>query len=137
MATIRRGAGVAFVVAMALVGCTAPTQSEAQASVCDARAQFQADLDAFRDLDPETASIDDFRQAVVRVRDSFAELRFYRSELGEQNVDAVQQAVDGMATAVDDLPEGASVSDAVAAVRTQREELDAAVADLGSSVDCD
>jgi hypothetical protein len=137
MATIRRGAGVAFVVAMALVGCTTPTQSEAQGSVCDARAQFQTDLDAFRDLDPETASIDEFRQAVVRVRDSFAELRFYRSELGEQNVDAVQQAVDGMATAVDDLPEGASVSDAVAAVRTQREELDAAVADLGSSVDCD
>ena len=137
MATLRRGAGVAFVVAMALVGCTTPTQSEAQASVCDARAQFQEDLDAFRDLDPETASIDEFRQAVVRVRDSFAELRFYRSELGEQNVDAVQQAVDGMATAVDDLPEGASVSDAVAAVRTQREELDAAVADLGSSVDCD
>ena len=71
------------------------------------------------------------------MRDSFAELRFYRSERGEQNVDAVQQAVDGMATAVDDLPEGASVSDAVAAVRTQREELDAAVADLGSAVDCD
>ena len=137
MATMRRGAGVAFVVAMALVGCTTPTQSEAQGSVCDARAQFQEDVDAFRDLDPQTATIDEFREALVQMRDSFAELRFYREQLGQSNVDAVQQAVDDLGSAVDDLPEGASVADAVAAVQAQRDELDAAIENLGAEVDCD
>jgi hypothetical protein len=137
MATLRRGAGVAFVVALALVACTTPTQSEAQASVCDAKAQFQEDLDAFRDLDPQTATIEDFRGAWVQARDSFAELRFYRQQLGEQNFEAAQQAVDDMASTVDNLPSDATVSDAVEAVQAQREELSSAVDNLVSEVDCD
>ena len=137
MRSIRRGAGAAFVFAILLAACATTSQSEAQSNFCDARAQFQEDLDAFRDLDPETASIDEYRAALVSVRDSFLELRFYRSELGDENVDAAQEAVDGMFTTVQDLPSDATAADAVEAVQSQRQDLDAAVDSLGEGPSCE
>jgi hypothetical protein len=128
---------MAFVVAMALAACATTTQSEAQGNFCDARAQFQEDLGAFRDLDPQTASIDDYRAAFVRVRDSFLELKFYRSELGAENVDAAQQAVDDMFTTVQDLPNDATAADAVEALQSQRQVLDDAVDNLGEGTSCE
>jgi hypothetical protein len=121
---------------MLVAACSAPTTSQSEASVCQARSEFQDALAAFRDLDPQTASIDEYRAAWVLVRDTFLELRFYRTQLGEENFDAAQAAVDDMATAVDDLPSDATASDAVEAVQSQRAELDAAVDDLGQDVDC-
>jgi hypothetical protein len=121
---------------MLLAACSAPTTSQSEASVCQARSEFQDALAAFRDLDPQTASIDEYRAAWVLVRDTFLELRFYRTQLGEENFDAAQAAVDDMATAVDDLPSDATASDAVEAVQSQRAELDAAVDGLGQDVDC-
>ena len=128
---------MAFVLAMALAACATSSQSEAQANVCDARAQFQEDLGAFRDLDPQTASIDDYRAAFVRVRDSFLELKVYRSELGAENVDAAQQAVDDMFTTVKDLPNDATAADAVEALQSQRQVLDDAVDNLGEGANCE
>ena len=121
---------------MLVAACSAPTTSQSEASVCQARSEFQDALAAFRDLDPQTASIDEYREAWVLVRDTFLELRFYRTQLGEENFDAAQAAVDDMATAVDDLPSDATASDAVEAVQSQRAELDAAVDGLGQDVDC-
>ena len=134
---MRRGAGLAFVLASLLAACATSSQSEAESNFCDARAQFQEDLAAFRDLDPETTSIDDYRAAVVTVRDSFLELRFYRSELGAENVDAAQAAVDDMATTVNELPNDATAADAVEALQSQRQELDDAVDNLGAGPSCD
>ncbi|HEX5038823.1 MAG TPA: hypothetical protein VFW95_01645 [Candidatus Limnocylindria bacterium] len=133
---MRRAALVAVVMAGALAACAPSGSTDDLQAACDARAQLQEDVEAFRALDPATASVEDFRGAWVMVRDDFLEVKFYARERAQSKVTAVEDAVDALARSLNALPSDASMSEAIDSVESERQAVADALADLDEDLDC-
>jgi hypothetical protein len=116
-----------------LLAACAPTPSTPQiGDLCLSQAAFQSSLEAFGALEPSASTIDEYREAWISVQRTFRDFREHAVKVADDRVTEVNQAVDEVQAALDDLPDGttpqeaaASIEDELAAVTTAADALDA------------
>jgi predicted RNA-binding Zn ribbon-like protein len=125
-----------LVAVLFLAGCAAQPSSPPTGDACVAVAQFQASVEAFRSLEPSAENLDELATAGLAVQRAFRDLREAVFELADARVTELNQAVDDLKAALDDLPDGTSPSDAVASIEDERAAVSAALEALANELDC-
>jgi len=103
---------------------------EAYQAVGDAQADFQ-------DLDPATASIDDYREATDTTVDA---MEAYLTLRGAEAADTELQlrlTINALATSLRNQPGGTSPAEAIEAVQPEIDDVRTALDTVGADLDCD
>jgi hypothetical protein len=130
-----RVAVLALVLAAATACAPTPTTPLAEAA-CQARQVLGATIQEFQDLDPTTASKADYRSAALAVREAFFTFRDIGYEVADENVTALNQAIDDLEEAIEDLPDDTDLSDAVATLEPHLGAVAAALEAMDADLDC-
>jgi hypothetical protein len=131
-----RRASAAALVGIALAACSTSTPSTAEQTFCDAEARFEDSLGAFQALDPETASIDDYRAGWTQVRADFREMLTYREELAETNIVELNAAVEDLLRAFDALGNDVPIQEAIDSLQEERQAVRTAWAAIDDDLSC-
>ena len=135
-----RRASVATAVAVAVflaAGCgdDEPTQEEATAELCVAKADLTTRAQGAADIDLTGVSVDSVQEAVDSVGDEISDLRDAAEQVIGDRWQAVEDAFDGLRSAVDDIGSDQPLQESVAGVKTAagdlRTAVEAAFSDLG------
>ncbi len=126
---------VAAIVIGALGACTAHPSDNA-ALVCEARARVGVSLTVFLSLDPATAQAGDYAYAWSAVREDYIDLQDYQDNMQFENASALDDAMDDLEGAVDDIPADANMAEAVASIQPEIEAAQAALAAVDDDIDC-
>jgi len=136
----RLSLSTATLLIMVLAACTNGAQSTPEpdeGALCES---YQAVSDAyadFQDLDPATASIDDYREsadATVEALETYLTLR------GAEAADTELQlrlTMNALATSLRNQPEGTTPEEAVDAVQPEIDDVRTALDTVGADLDCD
>lgn len=137
---------LALLVGMVLVACVLPAcgaqgqsptaQANANEALCASLATFRSSVEDLLALDPSTASLDDVKAARRDIEQAWADVL---STAGETVISAqtdVEDAWSGLAEAVDDVRSDEPISEALASIRAQAEEVQAAYAGIADDVGC-
>src|SRR6188472_3466365 len=90
------------VVAAALASCGGSASETVDAALlCDDIAVLDESIQAFEDLVPATASVEDYREAWDTIEDAYQVVIADREALSEANANALSGAHDDLATAID------------------------------------
>ena len=122
--------------AAALTACGPESVTPDAALVCDDIAVLDEAIVSFRNLTPETASVDDYRQGWDTIREAFEVVVMDREALAETDMDRMQQAFDDLGSAVEDLPDDANLPEAVETLEPAIEELGAAHDEITTDLEC-
>ena len=107
--------GLAVIGAMLLVACEGtPSESEAQADYCEALSDLDSSLAGMASLSGDT-SVDDAEAALDQVQDDYERVRNAAGDLAE--VQELESAVEGLNSALDDLPDDATLAAAAGAIQ--------------------
>jgi hypothetical protein len=129
-------AASSLILVVGLAGCAPQPTTPIEESACQARAVLEVSLTAFLSLDPTTAAPGDYTLAWSAVRQDYLDLQDYLGQMAYEHKDAIDQAVDDLGQAVDDLPNDASPADAAAALQPEIDAVKAAFDELDGSLDC-
>ena len=137
---------LALLVGMVLVACVLPAcgaqgqsptaQASTNEALCASLATFRSSVEDLLALDPSTASLDDVKAARRDIEQAWADVL---SSAGETVINAqtdVEDAWSGLAEAVDDVRSDEPISEALASIRAQAEEVQAAYAGIADDVGC-
>jgi len=112
------------VVAAALASCGGSASETVDAALlCDDIAVLDESIQAFEDLVPATASVEDYREAWDTIEDAYQVVVADREALAEQSANDLAEAHDDLSTAIGDLPDDANMTDAVADLQPEIEAL--------------
>ena len=125
-----------LVVGLLLAACAPQPSTPSTGDACLSLAQFQASLEAFRELEPSASTIDAYREAWISVQRTFRDLREKTAKVADDRVTEVNQAIDDVQAALDDVPEGTTPQEAVASLEDELAAVTAAVEALNSELDC-
>ncbi len=107
--------GLAMIGAMLLVACEGiPSESEAQSDYCEALSDLDFSLAGMSSLTGDT-SVDDAKAALDQVQDDYERVRNAAGDLAE--VQELESALEGLNSALDDLPDDATLFAAAGAVQ--------------------
>jgi hypothetical protein len=126
--------------AIGLAACTttsAPTPSADAGALCEA---YQAVADAqaaFGDLDPATASIDDYRDSADATVDALEDYLTLRGAEAADTELQLRLTLNDLATSLRQQPEGTSPEEAIEAVQPEIEAVRTALDTVGTDLDCD
>ena len=140
------GLGLGLTMTLALAACAPeqeatpsaePTASAAgEAATCEAYDAAVGSFEDFRELDPATASIDDYRTAAGEVRDAWSEfVTLRRSEAAETEFQ-LRATLSDLSTALLGLPEGTTPREAVDEVQPQVDAVQSALESIGPEAGC-
>jgi predicted negative regulator of RcsB-dependent stress response len=131
------GAGTALLLVAAVIGagCGQSTQ-DAEEQLCAELANFKSSVQQLRTANPETTSADQFQQQFDNVKKSWAQLKDAAANLGEDDIDDVEDAWDDLTKSVKDVDDKDSVSEAVTDIQSAAAEFDQALQELDSELDC-
>jgi hypothetical protein len=120
-------AGVGLALLIGLLGerggeSQAQAQAQAQASFCSSLGGLESSLESLTSLDPSSASKDDYRAAVSDIDSAWDEVKTDAGDLKDVNTSTLDSAWDSFKT-VDDVPDDASVSDALGDVSQAAQSL--------------
>jgi conjugal transfer/entry exclusion protein len=126
------------VVAAVLIGIYAVTKDEnsqanAQASFCSSVSSLESSVQA---LDPSTASQSDYQDDVSAIEGDWDQVKSDASDLASINMSTLDSAWDSFKSAVDDVPDDASVSDALNDVKSSADSLVSTVQSTLTGPDC-
>ena len=127
---------VTLLVAAALVACAPQPTTPPEAGACQSLALLQASLTALNDLDPATATSADYLAIWSAGRTYYLDLQDYLDQIQFGEADAVNQAFDDLANAINDVPDGATPEEAAAAVQPQLDAAEEALAAVGPDLNC-
>jgi hypothetical protein len=112
--------GVAAITVIALAACTeaAPSdQADAEAALCESMSAFGTSLQAFRDLDASTASVEDVQAARDDIQEAWDGVRAAAADVPAADDAAVDAAWQEVSTAIDDFATDESISEALVPVQ--------------------
>jgi len=113
-----------LVVATALASCGGSASETVDAAlVCDDIAVLDESIQAFEDLVPATASVEDYREAWDTIEDAYQVVVADREALAEESANSLSEAHDDLSTAIGDLPDDANMADAAADLQPELEAL--------------
>jgi hypothetical protein len=136
----RTGFFAATGLALALLMVTAcmeqESQPSAEAAVCASVSAFGTALQAFRDLDPATASIEDVQGARDDIQAAWDQVKSEATDLSEADEAAVDEAWNGVAQSIDDFPSDEPIEDGLASVQDAAGDVQTAVQEMADGLDC-
>jgi hypothetical protein len=112
---VAAGVGLAILIGL-LAGCNEDdggAQARAESNLCSSLSSFASSVGDLENLDPISAEEGDYESAVSDVRDDWDQVESDAAELREANIDTLRSAWDNFEEAVDDVPDDASVSEAL------------------------
>ena len=113
-----------LVVATALVSCGGGSAETVDAALlCDDIAVLDETIQAFEDLVPATATVQDYRDAWETIEDAYQVVVADREALAEASADSLTEAHDDLSAASEDLPDDANMGDAIAELEPEVEAL--------------
>lgn len=128
---------------MLLAGCSTPNPpagtSSAAPSVspaCAAADAFADALTGFKDTLKPGATLEQIRAARDQVVKTYDELVDATGDAAKDRVDAVTSAKARFAAAVNDVPDDATLTEAAASLRDEAANVQAALSDLATEVQC-
>lgn len=129
--------GVGLAVLIGLVGDQdGDSQAKAQQNFCDSVSGLQSSVETLEGLDPTTASKDDYQSAVSNVESSWDEVKADAGDLTDVSTSALDSAWDSFQSALDDIPDDASVSDALDDVSQSAQSLVSTTKSTLTGPDC-
>jgi len=129
--------GIGLAVVIALVGRNdGESQADAQQSFCSSLDDLDSSITSLTSLDVSTASKDDYQSAVSEIEDDWDDVKSDAQELGSIDMSQLDSAWDSFTSAVDDVPDDASVSDAVQDVTQSAQSLASTVKSTLTGPDC-
>lgn len=133
---IPRTISMLVVVAMLSVSLAACGDEEAEASLCDSLAEFQTSLSNLRDLN-EDSTKEELEAARDDVGEALDQVISDASDLAGVRIDSLQTAFGDLRTAIDDLPDDTSISDAVEELEPQLDAIGTAFQGIFAALNCD
>lgn len=115
-------------------GTASPTPTVSP--VCAAADAFADALTAFKDSLKPGATVEQVRAARDLVAKTYDELVTATGNAAAARVDAVKAAEDTFTAAVNDVPDDATLTDAVDSLRDEAENVQGALSDLVTEVEC-
>jgi len=113
-----------LLVATALASCGGGASETVDAALlCDDIAVLDESIQAFEDLVPATASVEDYREAWDTIEDAYQVVVADRDALAEESANSLSEAHDDLSTAIGDLPDDANMADAAAHLQPEHEAL--------------
>src|SRR5262245_35058444 len=140
---MRRGVLILLVVGAAaaiLIGIYAVTrpesQADAEANFCSSLESLDSDVQALTALDPATASQSDYQDAVDSIEGAWDDVKSDASDLASVDMSTLDSSWDSFKSSVDDVPDDASVSDALTDVKSSAESFGSTVKSTLAGPDC-
>ncbi len=130
------GIGAAVLIGIYAVSKDEDSQADAQAAFCSSLDSLESDTQALVALDPTSASKDDYESAVDDIQSDWDQVKSDASNLASINMSTLDSAWDSFKSAVDDVPDDASVSDALNDVKTSAQSLVSTVQSTLTGPDC-
>lgn len=132
------GAGI---VAAILIGYLATrggeeSQADAQQAFCSSLSTLDSSVQALTGLDATSASKSDYQSAVSTIEDDWDQVKSDASDLASISMSSLDSAWDSFKSAVDDVPDDASVSDALNDVKSSAQSLGSTVKSTLTGPDC-
>jgi hypothetical protein len=131
------GAGVAAAVVIGLLGNRGgESQADARQSFCSSLSTLQGSITSLTSLSPTTASKSDYESAVDEIQNDWDQVKTDASDLKDVTMSQLDSAWDSFTSAVDDVPDDASVSDALNDVKSAAQSLGSTVSSTLTGPDC-
>jgi prophage DNA circulation protein len=118
-----------------LTGCSASPE-ENVAKACGASDAFAAALQNFRETLTPDATIEEIRSAREEVSNTYNDLKGATANVAEDRTDALASATDELKAAVDDVPDDATVRQAVTSLKNEAANVEAARKGVASELNC-
>jgi hypothetical protein len=140
---MKRGPLILIIVGVAaaiLVGVFAvsrkDSQADAQEAFCSSLQSMESDVHALTALEPSSASKTDYQDAVDSIQSDWDDTKSDASDLASVDMSTLDSAWDDFKSAVDDVPDDASVSDALSDVGDAANSLASTVKSTLDGPDC-
>ena len=124
--------GAASLLLFAVAACD--DEEDPEVAFCESLVALTASVDELSSLDA-ASSVDDYNSAVDNVSDAVTEVKDSAGDLAEEQVAAIQAAVDDLKSYKDDLDSSMSVTEAVQGSGASLAAIQAARAEAGT-VNC-
>ncbi len=100
-----------------MAACAPQPSTPPIGDLCVSKAAFEASLESFRALEPSATAVDDYQEAWILVQRTFRDYREHAVELADDQVTEVDQALDAVEQALDDVPSDATPEEATGVAR--------------------
>ena len=129
--------GVGLAVLIGVLGTrNEPSKSEAVNTLCSSLGDLESSIKTLTSLDPATATQSELQNDVDGVQAAWSQVQSDAQAVQSAPTGSLDSAWDGFTSAVEDIPNAGSVSDAVTSVTQAAQELDSAAKSTASSIDC-
>lgn len=112
------------------------SQADAQQAFCSSLSSLESSVQALTALDPTSASQSDYQSAVSTIESDWDQVKTDASDLASIDQSTLDSAWDSFKSAVDDVPDDASVSDALSDVKSSADSLASTVKSTLTGPDC-
>lgn len=112
------------------------SQADARQAFCSSVSSLQGSLDDLTGLSPTTASRSDYGAAVDNVQNAWDEVKSSASDLKDVTTSQLSDDWDSFESAVQAVPDDASVSDALDSIKSATQTLASSVSSTLSGPDC-
>jgi hypothetical protein len=117
-------AGVGLAVLIGLLGDRGgESQAQAQESFCSSLGGLESSIESLTALSPTSASKDDYQSAVSSIESAWDQVKTDAGDLKDVSTSTLDSAWDSFTSAIDDVPDDASVSDALTDVSQEAQSL--------------
>jgi hypothetical protein len=129
--------GVGFIILVAVLSNQDDeTKSEAASTLCGSLTTLETSIQPLLDIDTSTATKSEFQSDVDAVQTAWDQVKTDASDVQDASTGDLDSAWDDFESAVKDIPDDASVSDAVNDVKQSADELESTAKSTASSVNC-
>ncbi len=112
------------------------SQATAEQNLCGSLSSFSAAVVNLQGLDVQTASQDDYEEAVAQVQDAWDDVRNDAEEVRDADSAALESANEDLSNAVEDAPQDVPVADAVASLQPQVQQVSQAWSEMFNGLGC-
>jgi hypothetical protein len=129
------GVGAAIVIGL-LANRAGESQQTAQDNFCSSLSALESSINSLEALDPTSASKEDYQNAVSGIESDWDQVKTDAQDLAQVDMSTLDSAWDDFKSSVDDVPDDASVSDALNDVSQSAQDLTSTVKSTLSGPDC-
>ena len=129
--------GVGAAILIGLLGSRGgESQADAQQSFCSSLDTLESSVTSLTSMSPTSASKDDYESAVSEIESDWDDVKTDASDMANVTMTQLDDAWDSFESAVQDVPDDASVSDALGDVSSAANTLGSTVKSTLSGPDC-
>jgi hypothetical protein len=130
------GVGVAAAIVIGILGARGNSEENAVDDLCSSLSSLQSSTQNLTSLDPQSASKDDYESAVSEVEDDWDSVKSDAQDVKSASTGAIDSAWDSFEQTVENVPNDASVSDALQDIQAQGQALVSTTQSTISELSC-